>query len=358
MTNSGLEGVVVADTLISHVDGEQGRLVIAGSDVEKLAPVTSYEGAVSRVFAAGNAVSADDPSTQITPAAIGAARMAAWGLVPQLGDALDHPDSMDALRTALAHIRPTGNDAKDAIAAVGAGAVFVAAWGRRRVGQQAIAPDPSRGHAADYLAMTTGRAPAADAVRALNSYFVTVIDHGMSASTFTARVIASTQSDLISSMVGAVGALKGPLHGGAPGPVLDMLDAIGTPGNAEAWLLGELAAKRRIMGMGHRVYRVRDPRAAVLEEAVRPLASPRIELAHAVENAAAKILHERKPDRTLAANVEFYTAVLLDAVGLPREQFAATFAVSRIAGWAAHVFEQRRTGRLIRPASNYIGPMP
>jgi citrate synthase len=206
--------------------------------------------------------------------------------------------------------------------------------------------------------MTTGRAPAGDAVRALDAYLVTVIDHAMSASTFTARVIASTQSDLISAIVGAVCALKGPLHGGAPGPVLDMFDGIGAPGNAEAWLLGELASGRRIMGMGHRVYRVRDPRAAVLEEAVRPLHSPRLELARAVERAAAKILHERKPDRSLAANVEFYTAVLLDAVGLPREQFSATFAISRIAGWSAHVIEQHRTGRLIRPASHYVGAMP
>ncbi|HEX7837686.1 MAG TPA: citrate/2-methylcitrate synthase, partial [Kofleriaceae bacterium] len=240
------------------------------------------------------------------------------------------------------------------------------------------------GHAADYLRMTLGRPADPGSVRALDAYLVTVIDHGMSASTFTARVIASTASDLISAVVGAVGALKGPLHGGAPGPVLDMLDAIGeaesrgvgtptalpagrgtspvgsigAPDRAEAWLLGELAAGRRIMGMGHRVYRVRDPRAAVLEEAVRPLASPRLELARAVERAAAKILRERKPDRPLAANVEFYTAVLLDAVGLPREQFSATFAVSRIAGWSAHVLEQRRTGRLIRPASHYIGKMP
>src|SRR5688500_9729349 len=151
----------------------------------------------------------------------------------------------------------------------------------------------------------------------------------MRASTFTTRVIASTASDMLSAHVGGVGALKGPLHGGAPGPVLDMLDAIGTPANAEAWLLAELAAGRRIMGMGHRVYRVREPRAAVLETAVRPLSSPNLELARAVETAAAKILRERKPDRPLAANVEFFTAVLLDAVGLPREQFAPTFAVSR-----------------------------
>jgi citrate synthase len=137
--------------------------------------------------------------------------------------------------------------------------------------------------------------------------------------------------------------------------VLDMLDAIGAPANAEAWLLGELAAGRRIMGMGHRIYRVRDPRAAVLEEAVRPLSSDRLPLAHAVETAAAKILRERKPDRPLAANVEFYTAVLLDAVGLPRQQFAPTFGVGRISGWSAHVIEQRRVGKLIRPASRYVG---
>jgi citrate synthase len=352
-TNPGLEGVLVADTRISDVDGERGRLVIAGADVEQLAGRISFERAAYQVLAAGGVSGAafDGGSS------IGAARAAAWELVPRIGDALDHPDGMDALRTALGHLRSRGHDADDAVAAIGAAAVFVAAWSRRRAGQPAIAPDASLGHAADYLRMTTGGAPAA-AVRALDAYLVTVIDHAMSASTFTARVIASTLSDLISAIIGAVGALKGPLHGGAPGPVLDMFEAIGAPDNAEAWLLGELAAGRRIMGMGHRVYRVRDPRAAVLEEAVRPLASPRLSLARAVEQAAAKILHERKPDRSLAANVEFYTAVLLDAVGLPREQFAPTFAVSRIAGWSAHVIEQHRTGRLIRPASHYTGTMP
>jgi len=244
------------------------------------------------------------------------------------------------------------------MAAIGAAPVFVAAWNRARSGATPIAPDPALSHAADYLRMSTGIAPSAAAVTALDAYLVTVIDHGMSASTFTARVITSTGSDLISAIVGGVGALKGPLHGGAPGPVLDMLDAIGTPENAEPWILAELAAGRRIMGMGHRIYRVRDPRAAVLETAVRPLASRRLEMARAVEVAASKILRERKPDRPLAANVEFYTAVLLDAVGLPREQFSATFAVSRIAGWSAHVIEQRRTGRLIRPASRYVGAVP
>lgn len=352
MTNAGLEGVVVADTQISDVDGERGRLIIAGADVEQLAPASSYEAAVSRVISAG----AGDARTTVAPDEIAAARVAAWTQVAQLGDALAHPDGMDALRTALGHLRTTGDHRADAIAAIGAAPVFVAAWSRRQARREPIAPSATLGHAADYLRMTTGADADPGCVRALDAYLVTVIDHAMSASTFTARVIASTHSDLISALVGAVGALKGPLHGGAPGPVLDMLDAIATPDNAEPWLLASLAAGHRIMGMGHRVYRVRDPRAAVLEEAVRPLASPRLSLARAVETAAAKILRERKPDRALAANVEFYTAVLLDAVGLPRAQFAPTFAVSRIAGWSAHVLEERRTGRLIRPSSRYVGP--
>ncbi|MDB4962665.1 MAG: hypothetical protein JWP01_2664 [Myxococcales bacterium] len=349
-TSNGLEGIVVADTAISHVDGDRGRLVIAGSDAEQLAAAGGFEGTVQRVLAAGGA-KLDDPD-------LGHARVAAWEVVGRLGDALDAPDAMDALRTSLGHLRTTGDDLRDALAAIGAAPVFVAAWYRKRTDQPLVGPDPTLDHASDYLRMTTGQPPSREAATALDAYLVTVIDHGMSASTFTARVIASTGSDLISAIVGAVGALKGPLHGGAPGPVLDMLDAIGEPGRAEPWILDELAAHRRIMGMGHRIYRVRDPRAAVLETAVRPLASKRLELARAVEHAAAKILHERKPDRPLAANVEFYTAVLLDAVGLPREQFSATFAISRIAGWSAHVIEQRRTGRLIRPASRYLGPMP
>jgi citrate synthase len=199
--------------------------------------------------------------------------------------------------------------------------------------------------------------------RALDAYLVTVSDHGMNASTFTARVVASTGSDLVSALVAAVGALKGPLHGGAPGPVLDMLDAVGTPERAEAFLESELAAGRRIMGMGHRIYRVRDPRAAVLERAIGALEAagvqtPRLALARAVERSAEQVLSRRYPDRALRANVEFYTAVVLDAVGLPRRLFAPTFAVARAAGWAAHVAEQRATGRLVRPASRYVGALP
>ncbi|CAN5537674.1 citrate synthase/methylcitrate synthase [soil metagenome] len=348
----GLEGINAADTAISHVDGERGQLVIVGHEVEQLAAVGTFEQVAQAVLDAGRSAPLE-LSTRL-----GQARLAAWEHVPRLGDALDAKDGMEALRASLAHLRASGDDDADAITAIGAAAVFVAAWSRTHRGLAPVAPSADDDHTTDYLRMTTGLVPEVAAAKALGAYLITVIDHGMNASTFTARVIASTASDLISAVVGAVGALKGPLHGGAPGPVLDMLDAIGTPANAEPWLLNELAACNRIMGMGHRIYRVRDPRAAVLEVAVKPLNTTRLELAHAVEAAAAKILRERKPDRPLAANVEFYTAVLLDAVGLPRAQFSPTFAVGRIAGWCAHVLEQRRTGKLIRPASTYVGALP
>jgi citrate synthase len=333
----GLEGVVVARTKLSHVDGEAGRLVIAGEDVERLAGATTYEQLWARLFAG--------------PADFGSARRAAFR------EAAPQPDGMDALRATIAAM-----STEDPVAVAAAVAVHAAAWSRRKRGLEPIAPDAKLSHAADYLRMVTGEVHDAKA-RALDAYLVTVSDHGMNASTFTARVIASTGSDLVSAVTGAIGALKGPLHGGAPGPVLDMLDAIGEPARAMEWLSAELAAGRRIMGMGHRIYRVRDPRAAVLEREVEKLeaagvSTRRLKLARAVEKAAAELLARKYPDRALKANVEFYTAVLLDAVGLPREVFSPTFAVGRVLGWCAHVDEQRKTGRLIRPASEYIGAMP
>jgi citrate synthase len=239
--------------------------------------------------------------------------------------------------------------------------VFAAAWARQAVGLAPVAPDPAFSHAGDYWRMVHDATPTAAVERALGTYLVTVADHGMNASTFAARVVASTGSDAVSAAVAGIGALKGPLHGGAPGPVLDMLDAIGEPERARAWLEAELAAGRRIMGMGHRVYRVRDPRAAVLERALEALArdggaSERLPLARAVERAAVELLRGRYPERALQTNVEFYTAVLLDALGFERRLFSPTFAVGRVVGWYAHVLEQRATGRLIRPASRYVGP--
>jgi citrate synthase len=218
--------------------------------------------------------------------------------------------------------------------------------------------------------MAFGAAALSSSARGLDAYLVTVADHGMNASTYAARVVTSTGSDMVSAVVAAIRALKGPLHGGAPGPVLDMLDAVGAPESAHVWIERELDAGRRIMGMGHRIYRVRDPRAAVFERAAQLLARAmaarggpegdrvlaRLALARAVEREAEASLARRHPDRPLKANVEFCTAVLLEAVGLPRESFSPAFAVGRVAGWCAHAIEQRERGRLIRPASRYTGP--
>jgi citrate synthase len=230
---------------------------------------------------------------------------------------------------------------------------------RRQAGHAPIRPDASLSHAADYLRMSTGARVDRARADALDAYLVCVADHGLNASTLAARVVASTGSDLVSAVVAGVGALKGPLHGGAPGPVLDMLDAIADPARTRAWLVEELAAGRRIMGMGHRIYRVRDPRAAALERVAARLETTntgaRLALARSVEREAEALLAERQPDRQLRANVEFYTAVLLEAVGVPRSLFSPTFAAGRVAGWCAHYEEQRRRGRLMRPLSRYVG---
>ncbi len=260
-TQGGLEGVVVAETRLSDVDGERGRLVVAGHDVERLAGTASFEETAALLWGmdAGAA-----------RAGIAAGRASAFVRLGGLGDALDRADGMDSLRASVAHLEEADGFGAPA-ALTGAVATFAAAWARRRRGERPLAPDPALGHAADYLRMVTGRASPAAFAAGLDAYLVTVADHGMNASTFAARVVASTGSDLISAIVAAVGALKGPLHGGAPGPVLDMLDAIGAPERAAAWIEDELLSGRRIMGMGHRIYRVRDPRAAVLERATLEL---------------------------------------------------------------------------------------
>lgn len=344
----GLEGIVVGETTLSEVDGAQGRLIIRGRRVEDLARSLCFEEVCELLWRAER------------PVELGAARALAFERLSAIGDALDAPDAMDGLRAATAHLGAGGDTALSvAERVVGAMAVFATAWWRKANGLAPIQPDPDAEHADDLLRMLTGTRPTAAQSSGLNAYLAAVVDHGMNASTFAARVVASTQSDMVSALVAGLGALKGPLHGGAPGPVLTMLDAIGSADNAVDWLEAELVAGRRIMGMGHRVYRVRDPRAAVLEVALDGLSdSPRRALARAVEEAAQTALAKRYPDRSLCANVEFYTAVLLEALGVPRQLFTALFACSRAAGWAAHVMEQWDTGRLIRPRVRYVGARP
>jgi len=239
---------------------------------------------------------------------------------------------------------------------------IVAAHARIAAGQEPIAPRADLPLAANFLYMVFGREPDPIAARALDTYWVTVIDHGMNASTFAARVIASTRSDMVSAVTGAVGALKGPLHGGAPGPVLDMLVEIGSAANAEAWITKELDAGQRIMGFGHRVYKVRDPRAEVLSRVAEEMGGAQLhdrqlfDLARAVEQTALRVLEQHKPGRNLRTNVEFYTALVLQSLGLKPRGFVAMFACGRVAGWCAHVIEQHAADRLIRPQSEYVGP--
>ena len=355
---SGLDGIVVAETELSDVDGERGRLIIRGYAVEDLVGRATFEDVCGLMW---NGRWPSPPERLAVETALAEARARAFALLPDIGRALETGDGMEALRAAVGHLRATDPET-DRVRLTGAIAVFAAAWARRRAKQPAVAPQPSLSHAADILQMLSDATPDPARVRGLDAYLCCVVDHGMNASTFTARVVASTESDLVSAIVAAIGALKGPLHGGAPGPVLDMLDAIGQPQRARSWLEHEIASGHRIMGMGHRIYRVRDPRAAALESATATLersgvSADRLAIARAVEREAERLLAERHPGRPLRANVEFYTAVLLDAVGVPRTLFSPMFAASRVVGWCAHVAEQRAVGRLIRPASTYVGPI-
>ncbi len=355
---SGLDDVIAAETVLSEVDGQNGRLVICGHLLDDLAGKVSFEGVLALLYA--NLLGGDEAELRTE---LAHARHRAFAEIAHLDDELLSLSITEALRALMARL-PDGEGKSTALLLTAAPAVFVPALIRRKAGRAVIAPDLSRGHAADMLAMLSGETPDDAAIAALDTYLVTVSDHGLNASTFAARVVASTRAGYNSAMLAALGALKGPLHGGAPGPVLDMLDAIETPGNADRWLAGELARGERLMGFGHRIYRVRDPRADALKSALQRLGAAggmnaeRLALAEAVEREALALLHRAKPDRKLETNVEFFTALLLEALGFPRDAFTGVFATGRVGGWLAHAHEQIETGRLIRPQSRYVGVQP
>ena len=339
----GLEGIVAASTRLSRVDGEAGTLVLVGYAVEDLAPHATFEEVV-QLF-----LNRDLPQghRSIPAETVDLLKAAAARQVPP----------MDALLMATPTLR--ADRPEDVVSVF---PTIVGTYWRLLHGDQPVAVREDLSHAAHYLHQLSGEVPSPERIRALETYLNTVCDHGLNASTFVARIIASTHSDVIAAVTGALGALKGPLHGGAPGPALDMVFEIGTPDRAESVIRAKLGAGERLMGFGHRVYRVRDPRADVLAEAAERLyangADRRIyDLARAVERVALRVLHEHKPDRRLDTNVEFYTALLLHGLGLPTELFTPTFAIGRVLGWCAHYLEQRRDGRLIRPQSEYIGPV-
>jgi len=357
----GLAGVVAADTGLSHVDGAGGRLIIRGYPVEQLAGRVPYE-AVAALLLGDLAAIGDEAAFRAAVARGRVEAFARFSARPIGGN--DELDPVETMRWLLAEIGDHDPLAGPA-ALVGAAGVAAVMAIRRAGGETMTAPDASLPHSADLLRLLHGKTPRPAEAAAFEAYLVTVIDHGFNASTFTARVVASTEAGLPSAVIAALSALKGRLHGGAPGPVLDMLDAIGSPERAEGWIEARIAAGERIMGFGHRAYRVRDPRADVLRNVLAGLESGedgpgegRIALAGAVEAAALEVLARRKLGRRLDVNVEFYTALLLERLGIPRAGFTAVFAAARSAGWIAHALEQQAEGSLIRPDARYVGPEP
>jgi citrate synthase len=355
----GLEGVIAARTEISLVDGANGRLVYRGYVIADLAEEMAFEEVAHLLW---NGSLPNRAQLEALTHELAGSR----ALTPAATATLDalpaDTDPMDVLRSVVSVQGVEHKLEKPTIPlAVHATASFptiLANFHRRQQGQKLVEPRPDLGHAANYLYMLNGKEATPELVRALNTYLVLLADHGMNASTFTARVIASTDSDLASCLVGAIGALKGPAHGGAPSAVMDQLEQIGTAANADHWLREARKQKVRFMGFGHRIYRTYDPRAKILKALCKDLNPKFYELASKVEETALDILHEEHPERPQATNVEFYSAGVLQAIGLPKEYFPPTFAVSRVAGWSAHVLEQSAHNRLIRPQSEYIGPEP
>ena len=353
----GLEGIVAATTAISEVDGAAGRLIYRGYDIHDLARTTSYEEVAYLLWFGHlpNQQELDDLSAKLV-----AERTIPDKVLQILRDLPAKTDPLDALRTAVSEwgaLSVSGLPTiEQAIAITARFPLFLAAFHRFRHGNEPVESRPELGHAANYLYLLTCEVPKEEHVKALNSYMVLLADHGMNASTFTARIVASTESDIVSALLAGIGALKGPLHGGAPSKVQDMLREIGREDNAEPWLRNAIVQGKRLMGFGHRVYKTTDPRAEELREMARVADPTGFGFAHCIEELALALLAELKPGRRLYTNVEYYSAALMASVGLSGDLFTPTFAISRCAGWSAHILEQLSRNRLIRPEANYTGP--
>jgi len=361
ISRPGLQGVIAAETRLSRVDGLAGELIIGGYALEEIAPYAEFEEMVYLLWYDRLPSAEEKDSFQQELAA----RRALPPIVLETlhAAAKQRLPIIDVLRMAAGLLNLTLRSDEEYEAAsvlVAAFPTIIAAYSRILRGEEPVSPDERLSHAANYLYMLDGEIPSDGRVRALNTYLNTVVDHGFNASTFTARVIVSTQSDLVSAVVGAIGALKGPVHGGAPGPALDTVFEIATPERAEAVLRAKLEAGERLMGFGHRVYQVRDPRADVLNIAAERFftSGEQLELyqlARHVEKVAIALLEEYKPGRKLQTNVEFYTALVLHGIGLETALFTPTFAIARVGGWTAHAIEHLHGGRLLRPLAQYIG---
>ncbi|MEM8904573.1 MAG: citrate synthase [Actinomycetota bacterium] len=356
----GLDGVVAVTTAVGDVLGEEGRFHYRGHDAAQLARAQTVE-AVRHLLLRGDLPaegSVEEAADRSIPAPI-------LELLPALVDVHRSGGPLDVLRSSIslagAHLGSTSwlDSGPDQLRAdlerlAAMTATLVAASYRLVDGREPVAPDPSRSLAADYLRMLTGHEPSPAAEAAISAYLILTMDHGSNASTFAARVVTSTGADPAAALVGAIGAMSGPLHGGAPSRALDMLDAIATADRAGAWIDEVLARRERLMGFGHRVYRTDDPRAALLREIAIDLGGPLVDLGLAVEEVALDRLARRSPGRPLRTNVEYWAGVVMASVGVPRELFTPTFVVARMHGWSAHIIEQAAGNRLIRPASRYV----
>ena len=354
----GLDDIVIGDSAISLVAGETGGLTYRGYDIRELAVDTPYESVVHLLLT--GSPPAEHPPPELVRAL--AARRTLPVEAQRVRDALDPlTPPMDALRTLISALGngqypypPTVEQGYELIARA---PTLLVDFVRRSRRQPLIEPNPTLGHVANYLWMLSGIPPAPEKVRALEGYFILLADHGMNASTFALRVVLSTNSDLFAGATAAMAALKGPIHGGAPARVSEMLDAIGTAERAGPWIAERLGRKELLYGFGHRAYKTDDPRAVRLHAIAREVADPkRLELAERVEDEALAALRRARPNARLFTNVEYYSAVVLEAVGLPRELFTPTFALARTTGWVAHALEQASANRLIRPDVRYTGP--
>ncbi|MDX6284555.1 MAG: citrate synthase [Frankiales bacterium] len=344
----GLEGVIAFETEIAEPDREGGALRYRGVDIEELVGRVSF-GNVWGLLVDGRFNPGLPPAEPFpVPVHSGDIRVdvqsAIAMLAPQWGlqQLLDIDDAQ----------------ARDDLARVSVTGLSFVAQSARGIGLPMVPQariDECKTIVERFMVRWRGDPDPAH-VKAVDAYFVSAAEHGMNASTFTARVIASTGADVAAALSGAVGALSGPLHGGAPARVLKMLDEVAAEGDAERYVKRLLDSKQRLMGFGHRVYRAEDPRARVLRRTAKELNSPRVEVADALEKAALAELAARYPDRVLATNVEFWSAVVLDYAQVPPHMFTSMFACARTAGWSAHILEQKRTGRLIRPSARYVGP--
>lgn len=357
---AGLEGVPAAETALSLIDGENGKLFFRGWPAGELARNDDFEEAAYFLWHGRK------PDTQESKAFKEAFKCHRH-LPPHVKIIIDElPEDMEmmsVLRTVVSALGVDGRWPPTVDQALGLTAVIptVLAYRYRKLnGRAFVEPNGNLNHAANFLYMLTGELPKDSHVRALNAYFVLTMEHGLNASTFSARVIGSTQSDLFSAVTGAIGAMKGPLHGGAPSGVIDMLNQIGTKENVEPWLRNALEQGTRLMGFGHRLYKTEDPRAAALKAVTSELSGEDewLDLAHEVESTAIRLLEEYKPGRRLFTNVEFYAAAILRAVELPKELYTSTFTSTRVVGWTAHVLEQAENNRIFRPEAVYVGPRP